>query len=216
MCASYILKTTADQISTHIHVRVQVPEQLFDVRVLPHQLAAVIVPHEKDIILSPMEFSLIPSWSKTRKIKFATHNARFDSIDIKPTWKGPLQHRRCLVPITEFIEPIYEGEYAGNMVRFSEVQNKVLFAAGLWDEWEDHDTGELLQSFTIITDEPYPYINQMGHDRSPLFLKDSGLLPWLDHKEYNLKNLKNLLQEHKRTPDFKTEKDRALKSFQKN
>lgn len=216
MCASYILKTTSGEISTQIEVRVQVPEQLFDVRVLPQQLAPVIVPYENKLIVSPMQFALVPSWSKERKVKFATHNARFDSIDVKPTWKGPLQHKRCLVPISEFIEPIYEGEFAGNMVRFSEAESHVLFAAGLWDEWEDHNTGEILQSFTIITDEPYPYIEKMGHDRSPLFLNKSGFLPWLDHKEYNLKNLKNLLQQHKQTPNFKTEKDRALKSFQKN
>lgn len=56
-----------------------------------------------------MRYSLVPNWSKEAKVKFATHNARLESIDEKPTWKTVFSEQHCLVPLTDFIEPILPG-----------------------------------------------------------------------------------------------------------
>ena len=78
--------------------------------------------------MSEKEFGLVPSWSKERKVKYSTHNARLVSTDeksgkpvpiyMKPTWREAFAGRHCLVPMDLFIEPIYTGEFAGNMVKF--------------------------------------------------------------------------------------------------
>src|SRR5690606_26241174 len=92
-----------------------------------------------EVICSMMDFSLTPSWSKEYPAAFSTYNARlnrpktkkipgkksseplqdkagqfvFEYIYEMPTWREPFKQRRCLVPVSEFVESCYRGEYAG-------------------------------------------------------------------------------------------------------
>src|SRR5688572_28116765 len=128
MCAQFTLKVKANQLSKQFGIKV--PENLdeIDERILPYRQSPVVVKNGSKVVIKPMNFSLIPVWSKEPKVKFATHNARLESEDEKtgevkyifekPTWKRPFLSQHCLVPITEFIEPIYTGEFKNNMVRF--------------------------------------------------------------------------------------------------
>jgi putative SOS response-associated peptidase YedK len=58
---------------------------MFDERIMPHKLAPVIVVEGTQKKLKLTNFSLIPSWSKERRVKFATHNARLETIAEMPT-----------------------------------------------------------------------------------------------------------------------------------
>src|SRR5689334_10139411 len=49
------------------------------VRVLPQGKAPVVLSAAGAPVLMPMQFALLPRWSKTRRVKFATHNARLES-----------------------------------------------------------------------------------------------------------------------------------------
>ncbi len=126
-----------------------------------------------------MSYSLVPSWSKEPKLKFATHNARIETITDKPTWKTPFQRQHCIVPLTSFFEFVYEGPLAGHMIEFKESSHSLLFAAGLFDHWtaptpHQNNTTQNQNSFfsfTIITTTPSKFILDHGHDRSPLFFK---------------------------------------------
>ncbi|MBK8574197.1 MAG: SOS response-associated peptidase family protein [Elusimicrobia bacterium] len=92
-------------------------------RVVPRRPAPVIVRQAFERVLKEMLFGLVPAWSPTPTVKFATHNARLMSADKKtgrelpiyekPTWREAFRLRHCLVPMTGFIEPIYRGELAG-------------------------------------------------------------------------------------------------------
>ena len=55
------------------------PEK-FDGRWKPQMLALVIVKSGNELMFKLMNFSLIPSWSRERRPKFATHNARLDGV----------------------------------------------------------------------------------------------------------------------------------------
>jgi len=172
--------------------------------------------------LRMMQFSLVPSWSKERRVKFATHNARLWSFDEKtrrevpvfekPTWRGPFAHRHCLVPLSEFIEPIYSGEYAGNMVRFLPKDGKLLTAAAIWDEWTDRQTGEVIDSFSILTDDPHPFVAEIGHDRTPVFLAEDAYGKWLKPESATPKESLDLLRAHVDRPELTVEIDRPLKA----
>lgn len=213
MCALYTLKISYRDLldSLGLPITPITPMEDFDHRFLPHQEAPVIRKYQDKLALEPMNFSLIPAWSKERRPKFATHNARLETLQEKPTWKRPLIHQHCLVPLTEFIEPIYEGIHAGHMVGFSKASNEVLWAAGLWDEWLDKETGVIAPSFTIITHEPSPFVRDMGHDREPLFLNPRSFATWLDATEKNRTNWIDFLQSAHQEPELKTREDRKLK-----
>jgi putative SOS response-associated peptidase YedK len=45
----------------------------------------------------------------------------------------------------------------------------LLTAAGLWDEWKNRETGERLESCTMIVTEPSDFAAEI-HDRMPVFL----------------------------------------------
>lgn len=180
-------------------------------RILPHQKAPVIVNKGKGPEVCFMNFSLIPAWSKEKRPKFATHNARLDSLTTKPTWKSSFLEKRCLIPISNFIEPIYSGSYAGNMVEFHQKDHNILSAAGLWSEWTDKETGEVIESFAVITSDPSPYVKEIGHDRQPLFLKEAAFDRWLTPNKRTANELLQILIEERDIPAFDVTIDRPLR-----
>ncbi|MEM7204297.1 MAG: SOS response-associated peptidase family protein [Planctomycetota bacterium] len=142
--------------------------------------APVVVDRVGTRCVGPMRFALIPRWSKTRRPTFASHNARIESVATKPVWREPFRRRRCAVPITEFIEPIYDGPFAGHMVRFFAPDAPLLLAAGVWDAWRDpRDASEVLHSFAVLTRPPSELVAETGHDRQPVLLEPAALDAWL-------------------------------------
>ena len=212
MCAQFLLKAQAHDLERTFGITLRDPETFFSEpdaqRVLPHQNALVVTAQGFRV----MVFSLTPSWSKERRTKYATYNARLETLTTKPTWKTPFETRRCVVPMTTFIEPAYENELAGNMVSFHTPENKILCAAGIYDQWVDKESGEVFESFAVITTEPYALVTEKtGHDRSPLFLKENSLKDWLDPAPKKSAVLLNLLKEAKQIPTLSADKDRAMK-----
>lgn len=233
MCALFTLRTSHQQMLTSFGMEFEsrLHDQEWDHRFLPHQMIPVLRWMEGSFILSEMNFSLIPHWSKVRRPKFATHNARLESLAEKPTWREPLVRRHGLIPLSEFIEPIYEGEHKGHMLGFSEKEDSLLWAAALWDEWVDTQTGECIPSATIITHSPSEYVAKMGHDREPLFINKKSFSPWLkmdlsfsDPLNGSKKSLKEsphekgprwlaFLQAAHDEPSLKVRRDRVLKKY---
>jgi putative SOS response-associated peptidase YedK len=118
--------------------------------------------------------------------------------------------------MTSFYEPIYTGALAGNMVEFRSKAGLVV-SPGLWDEWVDHSTGEVIRSFAIITDEPLTFVGNTGHDRSPVFFPQKAFDAWLDPKLQDEKELKAFLRAEKFEPELTAVPERPLKDgWQKN
>ena len=189
MCSQYIIDKSGEWLTPFYKAREIKPLKNGE-RIVPRRPAPILFMEKGRRVLTEMEFGLIPAWSKTRKVKFATHNARLMSEDEKfhkeipiykkPTWREPFAKRHCIVPISKFIEPLYTGRLAGTMVRFFPKGGQMLSAAGIWEEWASKETGEVVLSFTVLTDDPVPYISKMGHDRTPVFLKEERIDEWLD------------------------------------
>jgi putative SOS response-associated peptidase YedK len=170
--------------------------------VLPRQNALVVASHDGLIQVDEMQFALLPRWSKESTVKYATHNARLDTIEEKASFKDAFIKRHCVVPMSGFVEPIYEGDLAGNMVEFNPCSTHVLLAAGIWEEWSSKETGEIIQSFSVITHEPIPFVRKTGHDRSPLLLSKEGTEQWLASEGSEAKELKESLLNHQDLPEL--------------
>ncbi|BBH53052.1 SOS response-associated peptidase family protein [Fluviispira sanaruensis] len=179
-------------------------------RILPHLEAPVILFKDEKYIIDLFHFSLIPVWSKVRKPKFATHNVRLETVLEKPTWKRPFLKNHCLVPMTAFIEPIYEGKFAGNMIRFELAE--CVFVPAIFDSWEDTSTGEVIHSFSILTSEPGKFVKKIGHERSPVFLKQNmkNLGNWFDFSKHDGNSFIELLNKQYE-PKMSVIIDRPLK-----
>lgn len=136
-------------------------------------------------ILKTMQFSLIPSWSKEKRVKFSTYNARLTDFDEnknktvfiyeKPTWRGAFSSRHCLVPMTGFIEPIYHGDLAGHWVRFFFKRRQSPFCSGNLGRVGFKRRRRSRRIVCHYYRRAYSLVKKMGHGRSPLFLSPSEM-----------------------------------------
>lgn len=157
---------------------ITLPQQI----IYPHTPAPAVVRESESLQLKLMNYSLIPHWSKERKPKFATYNARIEEVLSKPSWKEPFKSRRCLIPIKFFIESVHEGPFAGHNISIEAKDHHLLSAAGIWDSWTDLSSGNQIESMAIITGEPPSDILKAGHDRCPIFLAEEKWNEWLTAK----------------------------------
>jgi putative SOS response-associated peptidase YedK len=123
-----------------------------------------------------MRWGLVPAWSKEPKLKYATFNARSDSLMQKPTFRSAWKHgQRCLFPATGY----YEWKKQGSMKTpyfIKSVNDEPLVFAGLWDRWQSPKTE--LFSCTIITCDSDGVLKEI-HDRRPLMLEPDLADGWI-------------------------------------
>ena len=80
-----------------------------------------------------------------------TNCARFEEINQKPTFRGPwARSQRCLIPAERFDYPNWEtGENVWWTLRRADGQPWHL--AGIWNTWTDKATGEVFESYSMLT-----------------------------------------------------------------
>lgn len=81
----------------------------------------------------------------------STNNARIEGIEAKPTFSHAWKNgQRCLVPAAWYAEPNWE---TGKNIwwHLKRADGAPWFIAGLWAEWTDPNTGEVVPNFTMIT-----------------------------------------------------------------
>lgn len=126
-------------------------------------------------VLSPMRWGLIPSWAKDHASTFKTFNARSESVTEKPTFRTPFRKKRCLIPLNGYFE--WKAEGKKKIPHYFHGKQKILYAAGLFDEWESV-TG-YLESVTMMTVSASEFVSPI-HDRMPVFLDREGWEIWLN------------------------------------
>jgi putative SOS response-associated peptidase YedK len=124
-----------------------------------------------------VRWGLIPPWVKDPR-EFATLiNARSETAAEKPSFRGALRHRRCLVPTDGFYE--WTGRPGAKQPHLVRLKNQSLFAlAGLWECWLGADGSEL-ETMAILTT---PANEDMAaiHDRMPVIIGPADYERWLD------------------------------------
>ena len=124
-----------------------------------------------------LRWGLVPSWFKESKTKHLLINARAEGIEVKPSFRGPVRHRRCIVPASGFFEWRRQG--AGKQPYFVRPAADEVFAlAGIWDHWEGQQ-GDALESVAIITTSANELMHPI-HDRMPVILEKEDVAGWLD------------------------------------
>lgn len=135
--------------------------------------------------LQLIHWGLIPRWTKTRDdaadIRTKTINARSETMYEKPSYRSAAQAgKRCLIPVTGF----YEWHTIGTKkfpFYISPTDQKIVSIAGLWDEWLDSDTGELIPTYTLLTTDANPLVAAIHNTkkRMPCLLTPEAEHAWL-------------------------------------
>lgn len=116
-----------------------------------------------DLALVIGQWGLIPAWSKTPTLKYSTQNCRSEEAAEKPTYKDAwLKGQRCIIPALSFDEPCWE---TGKNVwwRFRRTDGLPWGLAGLWNTWTDRKSGEVVESYTMLTinADSHPIMSRM-------------------------------------------------------
>jgi putative SOS response-associated peptidase YedK len=97
------------------------------------------------------QWALVPWFAKTSKLPYPTSNARSEELSAKASYKLPwARGQRCIIPAQAFFEPNWEsGKHVPWCFRRSDGAPWGL--AGLWNTWVDKATGEVIESYTMLT-----------------------------------------------------------------
>lgn len=105
--------------------------------------------YERELVVG--RWGLIPWFSKTADIKYATNNARSEELSEKASYKTPwARGQRCIIPADWFDEPNWETG-KNEWWRFRRADGDPWGLAGLWNVWKDPATGEEVESYTMLT-----------------------------------------------------------------
>jgi len=130
-------------------------------------------------------WSLIPSWSKTLKLKYPTFNARAEGVTEKPTWKGPLKAHRSIVLSNGYFEWQTAADGKTKTPYFiHDPDASVIGFAGLYSWWPDPtkaaaDENRWTLTATILTSDAVQTLADI-HDRNPVILPRHMWAPWID------------------------------------
>lgn len=157
---------------------------------LGQDVLAVIYSGER--ILTKLFWGISPRIYKQASKPPLLINARFETIEEKPSFRESYKFRRCLIPADGF----YEWEKAGakKQPRFFKVQSNLPFAfAGIWEKRREKDES-IRNTFAIITTEAVVPVSRI-HNRMPVILDKKFYGNWLNPDENNPKRLKEIIQE---------------------
>lgn len=144
------------------------------------------------------QWGLIPFWTRSEKdateIRRMTLNAKAETLFKKPSFREPAKTKRCLIPSTGYFEWRHEGNKKIPYYLFLK-DEEIFSIAGIYDEWEDRETGNRLITFSLITTAANPltaYVHNT-RQRMPAILLKEEEEKWLD-MEWNEKEILTLLQ----------------------
>jgi putative SOS response-associated peptidase YedK len=124
-----------------------------------------------------VRWGLIPSWVKDPREFTTIINARSETASEKPSFRGSLRHRRCLVPATGFYE--WTGKPGQKRPHLFRPRDGGLFAlAGLAEHWVGADGSEL-ETMAILTTSANATMGPI-HDRMPVIIAPEHFDVWLD------------------------------------
>jgi putative SOS response-associated peptidase YedK len=106
-------------------------------------------PNGRELVIG--QWGLVPWFAKTARLTYSTNNARFEEIAGKASFKASWAHgKRCIIPALSFDEPNWES---GRNVwwRFRRADGAPWGLAGLWNTWTDKASGEVVESYTMLT-----------------------------------------------------------------
>lgn len=146
-----------------------------------------IISHNKQDEIQLYPWGLIPSWAKDKSIQQYTLNAKIETLHEKPSFKNNI-NSRCLVLADGFmewqwLEPKGKRKQA---YQISLPNNEAFAFAGLWSEWLDPNTGELLNTYSILTTEATGLMVEIHNSkkRMPIILSPEQETVWLSEKKY--------------------------------
>jgi putative SOS response-associated peptidase YedK len=135
----------------------------------PQQRALIVRERDDEREAVMAKWGLLPHWAKDTKVAFKMINARAETLTEKPAYRSLLSRHRCLIPADGFYEWRVGSDGKKHPIHFHLPEYELFAFAGLWTSRTDEETGEILESCTIVTTTPNERVVPV-HDRMPVIL----------------------------------------------
>lgn len=186
MCGRYVTVTKTEIIEKKFHVKAA-PDFDFkgDCNIAAGDKAPIITCEQPGLIQSYI-FGFTPSWSDKKTFIL---NARAEGdhnkdnspnysgtkgIISKPFFRSSIRSKRCLVIADAFIEGTTAEKLKNPFLVYLLNKQRPFAMAGIYDTWIDKQTGELINTFAIITTRPNALMQKIPHHRMPVILNDEA------------------------------------------
>lgn len=132
------------------------------------------------IYFEEMRWGLLPNWSNDIKTSYKMFNARIETIFEKKSFSTLIKKNRCVIIGSSYFEwKAIENSKKKTKYRFSPSDNNLFLFAGLYNNWLDKSTGEIIPSVTMITKPAIENISHI-HNRMPAILSHKQFDDWLN------------------------------------
>jgi len=194
MCGRFALFSSPARIAEHLHLDpATLPSSLLPrYNIAPGQEILVVRGNRQP---AQLRWGLIPGWADNTKIGYRLINARSETLWEKPAFRRAATARRCLIPADAFYE--WEKTADGKQPHAVRMKTGRLFVmAGVWDAWTDRNTGEVIESCSIITMAAAGGLEKI-HGRMPVIIPPEHYTAWIENANYPIKDFENLLKINK-------------------
>lgn len=184
MCFSYSVNFNADSLKSQFTLA-DLPgfNGDFVVSAFSYPELPVVLKNGDENRVELMHWGLIPSWTKNEEeaaeLRKMSLNARGETLNEKPMFKRSMK-QRCLIPASGFFEWRTVGDKKYPYFIFPE--KGLFYFGGIYSNWLNPNTGEEIQSFSMVTTAANPMMEFIHNlkKRMPLILPDENLDSWLD------------------------------------
>jgi len=139
---------------------------------------AVAAPWAVGNTLIAMRWGLIPSWwTKTVRDVPPTFKVHARGVT-EPIFRSAFKRNRCIIPASGYFEwkPVPDGQQCYYV---SATDGGVLSIAGIWDEWNNIESGEVVSSCSMIITAANSFMRSVRH-LMPALLHKKDFEPWLN------------------------------------
>jgi putative SOS response-associated peptidase YedK len=189
MCKKFVLASDTQRIETRFNARIE-----SDIPRIPKLYAiscgegSYVITSQDPHLIRVFKFGMNPFFAdeplnlinaRVEGDKNSDNNPRYNgskAIFLQRAFRKPIQSQRCLVIADAYYE--WSDRDKPYLVY---LQNKIRpFAfAGLYDQWQDPQSEEVVFSFAIITTTSNPLLQSLGVKRMPVILSRSNESHWI-------------------------------------
>ena len=195
MCFHNSMSKKAQEVSNRFNAQIEIGfEPIYHASGFSFPEWPVITAEEPEKI-KMYQWGLIPQWVKdeeqAKKIRGQTLNARSETIFEKPSFRLSIHKKRCFVLSTGFFE--WQDFNKKKYPYFIHLKKSELFAlAGVYSKWVNKSTGEIFNTFSIITMAANPLMAKIHNskERMPVILPPKIERDWLN-KDLTDEQIKN-------------------------
>lgn len=184
MCGRFTYRLTWPEIVALYRLTLDAPARNTQPRynICPTTTIDTVIERDGKRELIPMRWGLIPAWwsKPLKEMKLATFNARAETVAQKPMFRSAFRRTRCLIPASGYYE-WHDTPSGKQPYYFTRRDGHPVTIAGLWDEWQDKQAGEVVRSCAMMITDANDFVAEV-HDRMPVVLEPESFDHWLSGK----------------------------------